>query len=94
MRTQIRLFLPSLACTCACACACAFPWPQVCVLIDPNYTVAAAAAGDDPNELEGLLPEPDLRRLVQVGGGAWWSTCRCAACAACTLRGARGLRAG
>jgi hypothetical protein len=36
------------------------------VLIDPNYTTAAAAA-EAPEELEGLLPEQDLRRLVQAG---------------------------
>ncbi len=46
--------------------------PQVCVLIDPEYTsAAAAAAGRGPQELEGILPEQDLRRLVQV------RTCMC-----------------
>lgn len=39
---------------------------QVCVLIDPQYTSAAAAAVEAPEELAGLLPEQDLRRLVQV----------------------------
>jgi len=39
---------------------------QVCVLIDPQYT-AAAAAVQHPEELKGLLPEQDLKRLVQVG---------------------------
>jgi hypothetical protein len=37
----------------------------VCVLIDPNYTAAAAAARD-ADELGGVLPEQDLKRLVQV----------------------------